>query len=140
MGMRHFHRSDSPMNSFFQSETLHVAAQIVIGSVWVFHGFYSKILNGIPRHRLIVGKILGAANAGMATKAIGLLEVLLGLWVFTGWQPAGCAVVQTAAIVAMNTLEIFLAGELLISAVGMVILNLGFLSLVWLWALFAPKP
>ena len=128
------------MNSFFQSETLHVAAQIVIGSVWVFHGFYSKILNGIPRHRLIVGKILGAANAGMATKAIGLLEVLLGLWAFTGWQPAGCAVVQTAAIVAMNTLEIFLAGELLISAVGMVILNLGFLSFVWHWALFTPKP
>jgi len=128
------------MNSLFQSEMLHVAAQIVIGSVWVFHGFYSKILNGIPRHRLIVGKILGAANAGMATKAIGLLEVLLGLWVFTGWQPAGCAVVQTAAIVAMNALEIFLARDLLISAAGMVILNLGFLSLVWHWALFAPKP
>jgi len=128
------------MNSLFQSETLHVAAQIVIGSVWVFHGFYSKILNGIPRHRLIVGKILSAANAGMATKAIGLLEVLLGLWVFTGWQPAGCAVVQTAAIVAMNALEIFLARDLLISAAGMVILNLGFLSLVWHWALFAPKP
>jgi len=66
--------------------------------------------------------------------------VLLGLWAFTGWQPAGCAVVQTAAIVAMNTLEIFLAGELLISALGMVILNVGFLSLVWHWSLFAPKP
>ena len=47
---------------------------------------------------------------------------------------------QTAAIVAMNSLEIFLARELLISALGMVILNLGFLSLVWHWALLAPKP
>jgi hypothetical protein len=52
----------------------------------------------------------------------------------------GCAVVQTAAVVAMNSLEIFLARELLISAIGMVILNLGFLSLVWHWAIFAPKP
>ena len=128
------------MNLFFRSETFHIAAQIVIGSVWVFHGLYSKILNGIPRHRLIVGKILGAANAGIATKAIGLLELLLGLWTFTGWQPVGCAVVQTTAIVAMNSLEIFLARELLISAIGMVILNLGFLSLVWHWAIFAPKP
>jgi len=128
------------MYFFFRSETFHIAAQIVIGSVWVFHGLYSKIFNGIPRHRLIVGKILGAANAGIATKAIGLLELLLGLWTFTGWQPVGCAVVQTTAIVAMNSLEIFLARELLISAIGMVILNLGFLSLVWHWAIFAPKP
>jgi hypothetical protein len=128
------------MNSFLQSDTFHTVAQIVIGSVWVFHGLYSKILNGIPRHRLIVGKILGVANARIATKAIGLLEVLLGIWAFIGWQSVGCALVQTAAIVAMNTLEIFLAGELLISAIGMVILNLGFLSLVWHWALFVPKP
>jgi len=115
-------------------------AQIVIGSVWVFHGLYSKILNGIPRHRLIVEKILGAANAGIATKAIGLLEVLLGLWAFTGWQPVGCAAVQTGTILAMNSLEIFLARELLISAIGMVMLNLGFLLLVWHWASSAPTP
>ena len=127
------------MDSFLRSDGFHVFGQILIGSVWIFHGLYSKLLNGIPRHRLIVGKILGAANAGIATRTIGLLEVLLGLWAFTGWQPVVCAVVQTAAIVAMNTLEIFLAAELLISASGMVILNLGFLSLVWHWAIFAPK-
>ena len=117
----------------------HILAQIPIGSVWVFHGLYSKILNGIPRHRLIVGKILGTTRVGFATTTIGALELMLGLWVVTGWQPVKCAVVQTAAIVTMNSLEIFLAGELLISAVGMVILNLGFLSLVWYWALFAPS-
>jgi hypothetical protein len=127
------------MNSFFLSHPFHIAAQIAIGSVWGFHGLYSKILNGIPRHRLIVAKILGVANAGVSTKVIGVLEVLLGLWAFTGWQPVGCAVVQTAAIVGMNTLEIYLAGELLISAAGMVILNLGFLTLVWLWALHPAK-
>lgn len=128
------------MNSFIQSDLFHTVAQIVIGSVWVFHGFYSKILNGIPRHRLIVGKILGTTNAGVFTKVIGLLELSLGIWAFTGWLPLGCAAVQTAAIVAMNTLEILLAEELLISAVGMVILNLSFLILVWHWALFVSKP
>lgn len=122
------------MDTFLRSEGFHVAAQIVIGSVWVFHGLYSKILNGIPRHRLIVGKILGDANAGIATRVIGALEMLLGLWAWAGWQPVECAVVQTAAIVAMNSLEIFLARELLISAIGMVILNAGFLALVWFWA------
>jgi hypothetical protein len=127
------------MHSCFQSHAFQIAAQIVIGCVWVFHGFYSKILNGIPRHRLIVAKILGATNAGIYTGIIGTMEVLLGVWVFTAWQPVGCAVVQTAAIAGMNTLEIFLAGELLISALGMVLLNLGFLALVWCWAIFQAK-
>ena len=80
------------MYLLLRSEAFHVAAQILIGSVWVFHGVYSKIFNGIPRHRLIVGKILGAGNAGIFTKAIGLLELLLGVWAFTGWQRVGCAV------------------------------------------------
>ena len=122
------------MSSLLQSDAFHLAAQILIGSVWVFHGLYSKLLNGIPRHRLIVAKILGDANAAQATRAIGLLELLLGIWVFTGWQPVACAGVQTAAIVAMNCLEILLARKLLISAVGMVCLNVGFLTLVWFWA------
>jgi hypothetical protein len=120
----------------FQPERLHLLAQIGIGSVWIFHGLYSKILNGIPRHRLIVGRILGIKKAAVATKTIGLLELLLGGWVIAGWHPVWCASVQTAAIIAMNSLEIFLARELLISAIGMVALNFGFLSLVWWWATF----
>jgi len=113
-----------------------MTAQILIGSVWVFHGLYSKILNGIPRHRMIVAKILGSANARSATLAIGFLELLLGVWVFTGWYSAPCAVIQTAAIISMNMLEIALAAELLISAIGMVALNMGFLALIWYWALW----
>ena len=70
----------------------------------------------------------------MATKTIGLLELLLGAWAIIGWHPVWCALVQTAVIVAMNSLEILLARELLISAIGMVALNFGFLSLVWWWA------
>jgi hypothetical protein len=118
----------------FHPERLHLLAQIGIGSVWVFHGLYSKILNGIPRHRLIVGKILGTEKAGIATRTIGLLELLLGAWAISGWHSVWCALVQTAAIIAMNSLEILLARELLISAIGMAVLNFGFLSLVWWWA------
>jgi hypothetical protein len=127
------------MIAFLRTEAFHVIAQIVIGSVWVFHGGFSKILNGIPRHRLIVGKILGEQHAAPATKIIGWLEMLLGIWAFAGWQAPVCAAVQTLALVAMNALEIYLARELLISAVGMVILNAGFLSLVWCWAIFVPQ-
>jgi hypothetical protein len=118
----------------FDVETI---LQIVIGSVWVFHGFYSKLLNGIPRHRLIVGKVLGDQVAGPATKTIGCLEVLVGVWAFSGFVRVDCAVVQTLAIVSMNALEITFARSLLISPSGMVVLNLAFLAAIWRWATFA---
>ncbi|MGB8168504.1 MAG: DoxX-like family protein [Chthoniobacteraceae bacterium] len=123
------------MPSFLHSEIFLTVAGILIAAVWVFHGLYSKILDRIPRHRRIVARILGEQFAWPAMKLIGLGEISLGVWAFTGWHPIACAAVQTAALVAMNTLEILLAGDLLISAVGMVILNLGFIALSWQWAL-----
>jgi len=110
---------------------LHLALRILIGSVWVFHGLYSKLFDGIPRHRLIVAKVLGEDLATIATRAVGVCEILLGLWAFSHRWPRTCAAVQTLAIVAMNTLEIARAPDLLISAPGMVALNLGFLALGW---------
>src|ERR1043166_6095433 len=121
-----------------ESNMVEILCRVLIGSVWVFHGLYSKILNGIPRHRLIVCKVLGNRIGGKATKTIGLLEVLLGLWVFVGWQRIGCAVIHALTICGVNTFEILLAGDLLISAVGMVILNSGFLTVVWYWAVVSP--
>jgi hypothetical protein len=88
---------------------------------------------------MIVGKILGTAYASVATRTIGFLELLLGVWVLTGLHSVTCACVQTAAIISMNALEISFAREFLISALGMVILNLAFLALVWNWALFSFK-
>jgi len=127
------------MHRFFRFKNFHILLGVLIGSVWVFHGLYSKILNGIPRHRQIVERILGEGVADFATLAIGILEVLLGIWIFCGFFKRTCATVQTLAIVAMNSLEIYLAPDLLISALGMVFLNLIFLSMVWYWALFPPQ-
>ena len=118
----------------------HKFLTIFIGSVWVFHGLFSKLSNGIPRHRLIVGRILGEGIADWATLVIGILEISLGLWIFSGPWRRPCALVQTLALVSMNFLEILLARDLLISAAGMVALNLGFIALIWYWAGFSPNP
>ena len=133
-------RSRLRMMHFLQTASAQSISQFVIGVVWVFHGLYSKLLDGIPRHRLIVARILGDRIARPATKFVGGFEILLGLLAFTGFARGECAAVQTVAIVGMNTLEIFLAGDLLISAIGMVILNSGFLVVIWNCALIGPKP
>jgi hypothetical protein len=121
---------------------LQTIAGIFIGAIWVFHGLYSKLLDGIPRHGLIVERILGEDFARPATILIGAAEILLGLWAWSGRYRKANAALQTLAIISMNVLEISLAPDLLISAPGMAILNLGFLTLVWWWALLkcSPKP
>jgi hypothetical protein len=123
------------MKPFFHSKTCQLIITGIIGSVWLFHGLYSKILSGIPRHAMIVERVLGEGIAGHATLLIGLMEILLGIWVYTRLKRRACALVQTLAIFAMNSLEIILARDLLISALGMVALNSAFISLIWYWAL-----
>jgi len=65
---------------------------------------------------------------------IGVMEILLGCWVFWGKYRKINASIQTLGLVSMNTLEIILAKDLLISAAGMVALNLCFIALIWWWA------
>jgi hypothetical protein len=125
---------------FRDAPWLLLAAQGLIGAVWIFHGLYSKLLNGIPRHRQIVARILGERHAGLATAVIGIGEIIVGLWALSGWERVLCASAQTAALVAMNTIEIAMAADLLISAVGMVLLNGTFLTVIWTWALAARTP
>ncbi|RYD37311.1 MAG: hypothetical protein EOP87_03795 [Verrucomicrobiaceae bacterium] len=115
-------------------------ARFLISSIWIFHGLYSKLLGGIPRHEAIVGRILGERFAHPGTMVIGVLEICLGVWAFTGWRKVYCAAVQTAAIFAMNILEILIARDLLLSAAGMVAFNAAFLLIVWWWALSATTP
>lgn len=71
---------------------------------------------------------------------VGLGEVVLGVWVLSGWRPRLCAAAQTAALLAMNTLELIFAQELLLSPIGMVLANILFLSAVWYAALNSPQP
>lgn len=120
-------------------QILRIIVRAGIGSVWIFHGLYSKILNLIPRHKMIVGRVLGEDAAAFVTPAIGGAEVLLGLWVLSAIKPRLCALTQTIALVSMNFLEILLARDLLLHPPGMVALNLILLSGAWFLAMGKPR-
>jgi hypothetical protein len=111
----------------------------LIGSVWIFHGLYSKLLNGIPRHREIVARVVGEEFATPVTKLVGIGEVFLGFWTWSGRARKACATTQTAALAGMNTLEIARAKDVLISAPGMLLLNTALIAATWVWASSAPE-
>lgn len=85
----------------------------LIASVWIANGLFCKILDLVPRHQLIVARILHV-DARMLTIQIGIAETLMALWILSGINSRLSASVQIVAIATMNLLEFFLAPDLLL--------------------------
>ncbi|HCU24442.1 MAG TPA: hypothetical protein DF383_05430 [Deltaproteobacteria bacterium] len=85
-----------------------------IALVWLVNGLFCKLLNLLPRHEMIVARILGDSHAVLITRIIGLLEILMALWVLSGIKARYCALIQILIVAAMNVLELLLAPDLLL--------------------------
>lgn len=108
------------------------ALRIVTAGVWLAYGVACKLCGLVPRHRAIVAAVLGPDAAAPITLLIGAAETLMGLWILSRRWPWACAGCQTAAIVAMNALELCYARDLLLTPLGMVGANVLLLTLGWL--------
>jgi hypothetical protein len=87
---------------------------LFIALVWVINGLFCKVLNLVPRHQLIVARILGEEHAFVLTKTIGVLEVLMAAWVLTRTQSRLCTITQVLLVATMNMIEYILAPDLLL--------------------------
>jgi hypothetical protein len=117
---------------------VHVLLRCGTAAVWFVFGLCFKVLDLVPRHERIVAAVLGPDLARPLTVAVGVGEVMLGLWILARVWPRTCALVQTLAIAAMNALELAFAHDLLLAPVPMVVANVGFLAIGWYLAL-APR-
>jgi len=85
-----------------------------IGIVWLANGLFCKILDLVPRHQEIVAKILNTEHPRFITLLIGIAEVGMAIWVLSNIRSRLNAIVQIIIILTMNTLEFFLAPDLLL--------------------------
>jgi len=104
---------------------------ILIATVWLVNGLICKVLNLVPRHQEIVARILGNEHALILTKAIGIAEILMSLWVLSGIKPRLNALLQMVIIAVMNTIEFILAPHLLLWGKGNAIFALMFIILIY---------
>lgn len=105
----------------------------IIAAVWLYHGLWNKLLGGSSAHAEIVAAVpIGGRELLFL---IGSGEVVLGLWVLAGWRPRLCAIMQTAALVAMNAGGLFWARELIVDPAMMLVQNAMFTALIWLVAI-----
>jgi uncharacterized membrane protein YphA (DoxX/SURF4 family) len=111
---------------------------LAVAAVWLWHGLYHKLLAGAPRHLAIVQSVplLGGEVGRAVLLAVGIGEVALAIWVITGWRPRTAAAVQTAALLAMNVMELIWAREHLLWPAGLLPVNALFLAAAWAAALW----
>ncbi len=87
---------------------------ISISLVWLINGLFCKLLDFVPRHKVIVGRILGIQQATVFTKLIGVSEILMFIWIISRIKPRFCAIAQISIIATMNSIEFFLTPDLLL--------------------------
>lgn len=85
-----------------------------IAAVWLANGLFCKVLNLVPRHQEIVGRILGDEYAFLLTTIIGFLEIAMAVWILSRFKTKLNAITQIVIIATMNTLEFMLVPDLLL--------------------------
>jgi len=92
----------------------HRILTVLISAIWIANGLFCKVLNLVPRHQEIVGRILGEQDSRMFTLLIGISEIGMGIWILTKVKNKFNAVVQITIIGTMNVLEFLLVPDLLL--------------------------
>ncbi len=99
-------------------------------AVWLVNGLFCKVLDLVPRHREIVGRILGETHAPLLTKLIGGAEIGMAIWILSGIARRGNAIFQIVIIAAMNIMEFLLVPDLLLFGRANSIIALFFIGLI----------
>jgi hypothetical protein len=106
-----------------------------VASVWLYEGLWCKILGRVHSQVDVVTAVprLGPIVGRPFLKTLGVVEVAIALWVIAGVAPGLCAVTQTALLVALNANGLLWARHIIHEPLGMVVKNIAFLLLVWVW-------
>ena len=102
-----------------------------IALVWLINGLFCKLLDFVPRHGEIVARISGNEHAVLFTKAIGVSEILMFVWIFSRIKPRWCAITQMILVATMNTIEFIMAPDLLLFGKINSLVALFFISVIF---------
>lgn len=93
---------------------IHKILTYCIATVWIANGLFCKVLNLVPRHEQIVSRILGSDYSRPLTILIGLSEIMMAIWILSGFKTRLNAIAQIVVVATMNTLEFILVPDLLL--------------------------
>lgn len=113
-------------------KTLERIITIFICLVWATNGLLCKVLNLVPRHQQIVACILGEQHALLFTKAIGVAEILMVVWILSRVKSRFCVIFQMMIVTLMNLIEFILVPDLLLFGRMNIVLAAIFIVLIYI--------
>jgi len=114
----------------------HWLIRAAVAAVWLYEGMWCKLLGRQPHELEVVEAVpnYGARFGAPFLKALGAVEVALGVWVMTAVEPRLCAITQTLLLVALNGSGLMWSRHIIHDPGGMVVKNFAFLILAWVAA------
>ena len=103
----------------------------IIALVWLINGLICKVLNIVPRHEQIVGRILREDYSRPFTILIGLSEIIMCVWILSRFKKRLNAIIQITVIAVMNILEFILVPDLLLWGQLNSVFAFGFITLIY---------
>lgn len=87
-----------------------------IAIVWIVNGLFCKVLSLVPRHEEIVQKITNVdrPSAYFLIFIIGISEILMAIWILSGYKSKQNSITQIIIVATMNILEFIFVPELLL--------------------------
>ncbi len=121
------------MSTFLLAMPPLLLVRVALAAVWIYEGLWCKLLGREENQLRIVRAVprYGEKFGRPFLLALGVVEVLLGVWVLAGWAPGLCALAQTVVLVAINANGILWSRRLIADPAGMLVKNFAFLVLAW---------
>jgi hypothetical protein len=116
-----------------------ILIQASVAAVWLYEGLWCKVLGRVPLQVDVVTAVprWGPRFGLLFLKTLGVVEIAIAVWVMTGVAPGACAIAQTALLAALNVNGLLWARHIIHEPLGMIVKNLAFLLLVWVWGALA---
>lgn len=111
----------------------------LIAMVWISNGLFCKVLNLVPRHEQIVGRILGVEFSKPTTILIGVSEIVMVFWFLSNFKSKLNGIVQIGIVAIMNILEFIIVPDLLLWGKFNVLFALCFILLVYFYQFYLNK-
>ena len=113
--------------------TVKRVARLCLGFIWIYLGLVPKLLTQVPLEQEVVRRTgLYLSSPELTIRMIGVFEILLGLWLMSGFREKLACAMTSGFLLVLMVLAVIQEPMLLAGPFGGMVKNLALLVLAWM--------